>query len=101
MCEDYRASAPGGPDLRLDAADRGAAAAAGGGGGGGPVRKIRAPVRILWGARGVIQKLYDDPLALWAAVCEQSVRGRAVDAGHYLPEEASEEVVEEIGAFFT
>jgi haloacetate dehalogenase len=71
-CEDYRASA--GIDLEHDRASRR----------GG--QRVRCPVRVLWGSRGVIQALFD-PLALWQAQCEQPVQGQAMAAGHFLAEE--------------
>ncbi|KAF8313177.1 alpha/beta-hydrolase [Clavulina sp. PMI_390] len=87
MCEDYRASAPGGIDLRLDAADREAG------------RKIACPVLVLWGGRGVIELCFD-ALAEWNAVSEKAVVGKALPTGHYIPEEMdSAELVKEITQF--
>jgi haloacetate dehalogenase len=40
-----------------------------------------------------------DQLAAWAAWADD-VRGRAIAAGHFLPEEAPGEVVKEFVAFF-
>jgi haloacetate dehalogenase len=85
MCEDYRAAAT--IDLDHDRADREAG------------RKVAAPLRILWGKRGVIERCFD-PLAEWRAVAEEA-SGRAVDCGHYLPEEAPGEVVVETLAFLS
>lgn len=85
MCEDYRASST--VDLDHDRADRERGAV------------IDTPLRVLWGSHGVIEKLFD-PLALWAAVAP-GVTGRSVDAGHYLPEEAPDEVLAEILGFFS
>ena len=73
MCEDYRASAPGAVDLRRDAED----IAAG--------RKVRMPLKVLWGAKGIIEKCFD-AMAEWSAVCELAVEGRSVPTGHYIPE---------------
>lgn len=80
MCEDYRASA--GVDLEHDREDR------------EHNRLITTPLRVLWGRHGVIEKLFD-PLALWSAVAP-GVTGRALDSGHYVPEEAPDEVFAEI-----
>ncbi|GAA1908446.1 alpha/beta hydrolase [Lapillicoccus jejuensis] len=80
MCEDYRASA--GPDLELDRADREAG------------RVVTTPLRVLWGARGIVER-YFDPLALWSALATD-VSGRALDCGHYLPEEAPAEVLTDV-----
>jgi haloacetate dehalogenase len=70
ICEDYRAGAT--YDLRLDEADFGR-------------RKISCALLVLWGAKGVVGRLYD-PLAVWREWGE-SVTGKAIDAGHYLAEE--------------
>lgn len=88
MCEDYRASAPvGAPDLELDRADRKAG------------RKVECPTRVLWGGKGVIELMYGGGLELWKNCCEE-VEGRKLDCGHYVPEEAPSEVLEEVKAFF-
>jgi haloacetate dehalogenase len=81
-CEDYRAAAT--IDLELDRADL--------------HRRIGVPLLVLWGLRSNVAALFD-PLALWRAR-GHDVHGRGLDAGHYLPEEASEEVLEELGSFF-
>lgn len=83
FCEDYRASA--GIDLEHDRADRAAG------------RLIEAPLLVLWGSRGVIERCFD-PLAEWRAVAGD-VRGRALPAGHYLPEEVPDEVLAETFQF--
>jgi haloacetate dehalogenase len=84
MCEDYRASAT--IDLDHDRADleRG--------------NKVACPLRVLWGEEGVIERCFD-PLAEWRKVA-RDVSGRALPCGHYIPEEASEALVEEMLAFF-
>jgi haloacetate dehalogenase len=83
-CEDYRAAA--GIDLVHDRADRDAG------------RKVRCPLLALWGAHGVVEKCFQ-PLDEWRRVAED-VRGRALPAGHYLPEEVPDLVVEELENFF-
>ena len=72
VLEDYRAAA--GIGLELDAAD----AAAG--------RKVAAPLLALWGAKGVVGQTYD-VLQTWRERA-LDVSGRAVECGHFLPEEA-------------
>ncbi|MCC9195467.1 alpha/beta hydrolase [Arthrobacter sp. zg-Y820] len=84
MCEDYRAAAT--IDLEHDQADRDA----------GTTPDV--PLRVLWGRHGVVETQFD-PLALWEKAVP-GVTGRAVDAGHYLPEEAPEEILAEIQTFF-
>ena len=83
MCEDYRAGAS--YDFHLDEADRGK-------------RRIACPVLALWGRRGKLEDWYD-VLAIWRDWAED-VQGRALDCGHFLPEEAPEETYEELCAFF-
>ena len=80
-CEDYRAA--GTIDLEHDRADRG--------------RKIDMPVLALWGARAVVGKMFDC-LADWREVAT-NVSGRALDCGHFLPEEAPQDTLAEIEAF--
>ena len=83
-CEDYRAAAT--IDLEHDRADREAG------------RKVKPPLLALWGARGVIEKCFK-PLDDWRRVADQ-VTGRALPAGHYLPEEVPDLVAEELERFF-
>jgi haloacetate dehalogenase len=84
MCEDYRAGVTF--DRDLDDADRGA-------------RKIECPVLVLWGGRGKLPRLYDDVLAIWRGWADD-VRGRALDCGHFLAEEAAAETLAELLGFF-
>jgi haloacetate dehalogenase len=72
ICEDYRASA--GIDLDHDREDLALG------------RRVACPMLALWGARGVVGQVVD-PLAEWRRVAE-NVDGRALDCGHYIPEEA-------------
>ena len=89
LTEDYRCSAPGGVDLAHDAADRDAG------------RKATQPFRVLWGKHGPNERLFghEGMLALWRNVCAE-VDGRAVECGHYIPEERSDEVEREVLTFF-
>ena len=80
-CEDYRAA--GTIDLEHDRADRG--------------HKIDTPVLALWGARAVVGKMFDC-LVDWREVAK-NVTGRAIDCGHFLPEEAPRETLAEIERF--
>jgi len=79
ICEDYRASA--GIDLDHDREDlaRG--------------RKVACPMLALWGGRGVVGKVVD-PLAEWRLVAAD-VRGKALECGHYVAEEAPEALLAE------
>ena len=83
LCEDYRAS--NGIDLEHDRADREVG------------RRLSMPLEVLWGKHGVVERCFD-PLAEWRAVAED-VRGEALPCGHYLPEEAPDEVFRHLTAF--
>lgn len=83
MCEDYRAAAT--IDLEHDRADRAAG------------RRIACPVLALWGADGVIERCFD-AIDEWRKVADQ-VSGRALDCGHYIPEEAPEALAAELEQF--
>jgi haloacetate dehalogenase len=84
ICADYRASA--GIDLDHDRADRDAG------------RRVTQPLRVLWGAQGVVGRCFE-PLKLWQAAAAD-VSGRAVDSGHYIAEEAPDVVLAEAQGFF-
>ena len=79
FCEDYRASA--GIDLQHDREDRAAG------------RRIEAPLLVLWGAKGVIERCFD-PLKEWREVATD-VQGKALPAGHYIPEEVPDLLLKE------
>jgi haloacetate dehalogenase len=85
ICEDYRAAAT--IDMEIDEADRNAG------------RKIKAPLLALWGAKGRLEAWYDT-LAIWRDWAHD-VRGRALDCGHYLPEERPEDVAAAFEQFFS
>ena len=83
-CEDYRAAAT--LDYEHDAEDREAG------------QRIACPLLALWGSRGFLEGHYD-VLDVWRGWADD-VRGRAIDSGHYIPEEAPEETLAEVRAFF-
>jgi len=83
ICEDYRAAATA--DFADDEADRGR-------------KRITCPVLALWSRRGDLEAWYD-VLAIWRDWADD-VRGRALDCGHYLAEEAPDETYSELRAFF-
>jgi len=87
MCEDYRASST----VDLDESKRDLEAG----------RKIKCPIRVLWGKHGVIEKCFD-AVEEWKAVAEKGVEvsGTSVNSGHYIPEQAPEVVLENIKQFF-
>ncbi|MCG6902252.1 MAG: alpha/beta hydrolase [Rhodobacter sp.] len=84
ICEDYRAAAT--IDLVHDRESRAAGV------------KIQCPLLALWGAQGIIGRFYD-PLAIWQGYCAMPVSGGAINAGHYLAEEAPGKVLAELLAF--
>ena len=84
VCEQYRAAAT--LDDQHDEADRGRVS-------------ITCPVLALWARDGSVGQWYE-PLDIWRQWADD-VRGRAVDAGHFLPEEAPDEIVEKLRAFFS
>ena len=78
QCEDYRAAAT--IDLEHDAADADA--------------RIACPLLVLWGAKGAMHRIYD-VLGTWMDE-GTDVRGRAIDSGHFLAEEAPEDTAREL-----
>jgi haloacetate dehalogenase len=85
MCEDYRAAAT--IDLVHDGISR------------AQHKHVQCPMLVLWGESGQIGGWYD-PIALWRQYCAAEVQGQAIDAGHYLAEEAPEAVLEAFRRFF-
>jgi haloacetate dehalogenase len=81
-CEDYRAAAT--IDLVHDRKDL--------------RKKLQMPVLALWGRQGVIAALFDC-LADWREVAAD-VRGRALQCGHFIPEEKPKELLLELRRFF-
>jgi haloacetate dehalogenase len=83
MCEDYRAAAT--IDLTHDRADA--------------PRLIDCRAHVVWGERGVVHRLFT-PIEDWQARCSYEVTGRAIPAGHYIPEEAPDTLCDELESFF-
>lgn len=81
ICEDYRAGA--GIDREQDDQDK-----AGG-------RQIRCPLLVLWSASGALPRFYGDVLAVWQPWANR-LRGRGLDAGHFLVEDQPEQVAQEL-----
>ena len=78
QCEDYRAAAT--IDLVHDAEDA--------------AKRIACPLMVLWGERGAMHRIYD-VLGTWMDE-GVDVRGRAIDSGHFLAEEAPEATAREL-----
>lgn len=83
MCEDYRAGAT--YDRLLDQRDKGRL-------------RIGCPVQVLWGSRGALAQWYD-VLAVWREWA-RDVRGHAIEAGHFIPEENPAETAQAFSGFF-
>ena len=84
MCEDYRAAST--IDLEHDRADRTAG------------KVLEMPLKVLWGEHGLVNACFS-PLQDWSRVARH-VSGRTVASGHYIPEEAPEELLDEALKFF-
>lgn len=82
-CEDYRAAAT--IDLEHDEVDLDV--------------KIEAPLLVLWGEKGAMERNYD-VLEAWRERAAD-VQGRALRSGHYLAEEQPEETAAALESFFT
>lgn len=83
ICEDYRAAAT--IDFLHDARDREAG------------RRITCPLLALWGSRGNLEEWYDVP-EVWRGWADD-VEVKALNSGHYIPEEAPEETLSQVRAF--
>jgi haloacetate dehalogenase len=81
-CEDYRAAS--GIDLKHDEQD--------------VKKKLQCPLLVLWGAKGFVHRTYD-VLGVWRERAEH-VEGKALECGHFLPEEAPAAVCDELLRFF-
>ena len=79
ICEDYRASAS--IDLEHERADLAAG------------HKIRCPMLVLWGADGVVGQCFE-PLQEWRRLAAR-VDGKALPCGHYIPEQAPQQLLDE------
>jgi hypothetical protein len=82
ICADYRASFH--IDRQMDAEDREAG------------RKIACPVLVHWGAEE--DAMSDGPLEVWRRWVDD-VRGSPVPSGHFIPEEAPEELTASLREF--
>jgi haloacetate dehalogenase len=80
-CEDYRAGAS--IDLKHDEADLD--------------KKIQCPLLTLWGERGPMARIYD-VLKIWKER-GVNVSGKGMPAGHFVPEDAPEQLFKEILSF--
>jgi len=81
MCEDYRAGAS--IDLQHDEADLGA--------------QFACPTLVLWGVHGAMHRLFD-VLDTWRPR-SPGAQGKALPAGHWLPEECPQELAQALVEF--
>lgn len=84
MCEDYRAAAT----IDLVEARRDLEEG----------KKVKCPVRVLWGKNGVVEKKFD-ALGEWRKVCYGEVSGEAVPSGHYIAEEVPDVLMRHVREF--
>jgi haloacetate dehalogenase len=84
MIEDYRAGL--GIDRAHDHADRRAG------------RRLACPLLVLWSRRDDLERLYGDVLAVWRGWARE-LRGRGLDCGHHMAEEAPEELARDLITF--
>ena len=88
ICEEYRAAAA--IDREHDRDDQAMG------------RRIACPLLVLWSATEGLNTWYADdggPLAVWQQWCEQPVQGKALNAGHFFPEEMPEETAAALERF--
>jgi haloacetate dehalogenase len=85
LCEDYRAAAS--IDLEHDRESFASG------------QRVAAPLLVLWGEQGVVHRCFN-PLAEWRKVA-RSVHGHTLPCGHYIPEEAPNELIDAIVPFFS
>ena len=83
VCEDYRASA--GIDIEHEQNDIDAD------------RRITAPLLVMWGENGVIQKCFR-PLEEWQKLADK-LEGEPLPCGHYIAEEAPEALLAKVLPF--
>jgi haloacetate dehalogenase len=89
ICEEYRAAAT--IDREHDKADRASG------------RRMVCPLLVLWSAQGALDTWYIEesgPITLWR-VWSDDVQGRALNAGHFSPEEAPEQTADALNRFFS
>jgi len=87
ICEEYRAGA--GIDRIHEQADLASG------------RRIECPLFVLWSSRGALESWYvteGGPLGLWKQ-WSSDLRGHALDAGHFFPEEMPDQTVAALANF--
>ena len=59
--------------------------------------KIACPTLVLWGKKSLVGKNFE-PIKIWKNFAK-NLKGKALNGGHYLPEENSSEVARQILIF--
>jgi haloacetate dehalogenase len=85
VCEDYRATV--GLDFEMDAADLAAG------------RLIECPTLVIWGERSHVERSFE-PMAAWSRYARRIAGGHKLPSGHYPAEQAPEETLALLQAFF-
>lgn len=62
--------------------------------------KVRCPTLALWAVHDDLDDLHGDVLGVWREWAHD-VRGRRIESGHHMAEEASEALADELIHFFT
>ncbi|MGB4347000.1 MAG: alpha/beta hydrolase [Burkholderiaceae bacterium] len=62
--------------------------------------KIACPLHVVWGENGVVGKLFS-PISDWQEKSLSTVTGKALPAGHFIPDQAPELLLEEMMGFFS
>lgn len=83
-CEDYRACVT--CDLEMDTADKD--------------RKVEMPLMAIWGAKSHTGTVWGDLLPIWQQRATHPMVGGPIDCGHYVQEEAPQEVLDWFMRFF-
>jgi len=83
MCECFRAGAT--LDIAHDRTDRAAG------------RRLEPPALVIWGAQSVVGRNFDVPALLTPHV--RAAAFKAVEGGHFLPEDAAEQVLDALSPF--
>jgi haloacetate dehalogenase len=86
MIEDHRAGL--GIDRDHDEADRSAG------------RQIACPTLVLWSLNDDMEQLYGDVLGIWKP-WTTTLRGRGINSGHHMAEEAPEDLARELLLFLS
>jgi haloacetate dehalogenase len=82
-CEDYRAAAT--IDLEHDRDHE--------------EKRIVCPAHVVWGERGVVGRLFH-PIEEWQKKCALPVIGTALPAGHFIPDQVPDLLLQEMTQFF-